>query len=65
LWGYLKNRVYRTKLANLDELQQKIKDEIITIDADMIRQTVAAFHNRIAYCQTAGGENFLFEHLLK
>lgn len=63
LWGYLKDRVYRTKPANLDELQQRIRDEIIAIDADMIRQAVAAFYNRIAYCQTAGGENF--EHLLK
>jgi len=56
LWGYFKNRVYRTKPANLDELQQRIRDEIITIDADMIRQAVAAFYNRIAYCQTAGAK---------
>ena len=53
----------RTKSANLAELQQRIRDEIIAIDADMIRQAVAAFYSRIAYYQTAGGENF--EHLLK
>jgi len=57
LWGYLKNKLYRTKPANLDKLQQRIRNEIIAIDAD-IRQAVAAFYNRIAYCQTAGGENF-------
>jgi len=31
LCGYLKNRVYRTKPANLDEFQQKVRDEIMPL----------------------------------
>ena len=61
--GYLKDKVYQTKPANLAELQQRIRNEITAIDANTIRQVVQAFYNRIAYCQTAGGENF--EHLVK
>ena len=63
LWGYLKDKVYQTKPANLAELQQRIRNEITAIDANTIRQVVQAFYNSIAYCQTAGGENF--EHLVK
>lgn len=63
LWGYLKDRVYQTKPANLEELQQKIRDEIRTIDEDIIRQAVAAFYYRIAHCQAVEGGNF--EHLIK
>lgn len=62
LWGYLKDRVYRTNPENLDELRRRIIQETAVIPRDMIRNAVQSFYNRIGYCQETNGEQF--EHLL-
>jgi len=40
LWGYLKNRVYTTRPRTLDELKQRIQDEIRGIAAEMLQRAM-------------------------
>ena len=60
-WGYLKDRVYKTKPQNLDELRQRIIDESALIPPEMIQNAINAFYHRLAYCQEVNGKQF--EHL--
>ncbi|RYA74177.1 hypothetical protein DD595_24615 [Enterobacter cloacae complex sp. 4DZ3-17B2] len=62
LWGYLKDRVYRTKPVNIEEVKQRIRDEIAAIEPDMIKKVVSTFYNRLGYCQEVHGNHF--EHKL-
>lgn len=62
LWGYLKDRVYRTKPQNIAELQQRIRDEMNSIQPEMIKRATSTFYNRMAYCQEVNGNQF--EHML-
>lgn len=62
LWGYLKDRVYRTKPQNLVDLRQRIIDEIALIPINVLENVTASFYNRLGYCQEVFGQNF--EHLL-
>lgn len=57
-WGYLKDRVFRTKPQNLDELRQRIIDESALIPTEMIQNAINAFYHRLAYCQEVNGEQF-------
>lgn len=63
LLGYLKDRVCKTKPRSIEDLCQRIRDEIALIDPDMIQNAVSDFYNRVGYCQTVNGEHF--EHLIK
>ena len=63
LWGYLKDRVYKTKPQNLDELRQRIIDECTLIPAEHCRNSINSFYHRLGYCQETEGHQF--EHLLK
>lgn len=58
LWGYLKDRVYKTKPQNLADLQQRIIDEIVLIPRLMIENAINAFYHRLAYCQELNGQQF-------
>lgn len=62
LWGYVKERVYKTNLHNLDELRRRIIEEIRSIPREIIRRASESFYNRIGYCQQVNGGQF--EHLL-
>lgn len=63
LWGYLKDRVYKTKPQNLDELRQRIIDECTSIPAEHFGNSINSFYHRLGYCQETEGHQF--EHLLK
>lgn len=58
LWGFLKDRVYRTKPANLDELRQNIIDETGLITPQMLGKVKRSFYERLASCQEVGGHQF-------
>ena len=60
-WGYLKDRVYKTKPRNLVELRERIELESANISPEAIENVVNAFYHRLAYCQEVNGEQF--EHL--
>lgn len=62
LWGYLKDRVFKTKPQNVEEMRQRIQDECDNIPAEYFVNAIESFYNRLGYCQEANGEQF--EHLL-
>uniref|UniRef100_A0A1B6G3J3 Tc1-like transposase DDE domain-containing protein n=1 Tax=Cuerna arida TaxID=1464854 RepID=A0A1B6G3J3_9HEMI len=62
LWGYLKDKVYRTKPQDLAHLRNLIVQEAQDIPRDYLQNTVDGFYNRLGHCQTMGGEHF--EHIL-
>ena len=48
LWGYLKTRVYETKLRTLDELKHAIQTEIELIDKNLLRCVHSNFLERLS-----------------
>ena len=46
-WGYLKEKVFRTKLASLDEHQRKILEDPHQIPAEILGNVLQGFENRI------------------
>jgi len=65
LWGYLKNRVYTTRPRRLDELKQRIQEEIRGIPAEMLQQAMGNLNGRLKKCVRTGGRhqlNVIFTH---
>ena len=46
LWGYLKDRVYKTKPRSLQELRQRIQDEYDNIPAEYLANAIERFYNK-------------------
>jgi len=57
LWGYLKNRVYTTWPRTLNELKQRIQDEICGIPAEMLQQAMGNLNSRLKECIRTGGRH--------
>ena len=58
LWGYLKNRVYTTRPRTVDELKQRIQDEIRGIPAEMLqRRAMGNLNGRLKECIRRGGRH--------
>lgn len=62
LWGYLKDKVYRTEPATLDELKIAIEQEIKKIGPDILKKTISNFETRLRHVIATEGKHF--EHLL-
>ena len=65
LWGYLKNRVYTTQLRTLDELKQRIQDEIHGIPAEMLQQAMGNLNGILKDCIHREGRHLrdvIFRH---
>jgi hypothetical protein len=62
LWGYPKSKVYDTKPENLEDLRQRIVNEVRRITAEIIENVQNEFYYRLGYCQDVQGQHF--EHLL-
>lgn len=62
LWGYLKSKVYVVRPQNLEELKNRISDEMRRITPEVIRNVQEECVHRFAYCQEADG--WQFEHLI-
>jgi hypothetical protein len=58
LWGYLKNRVYTTRLRTMEELKQRIQDEIRGIPAEMLQRAMENL-DRLKDCIRRGGHHLL------
>jgi hypothetical protein len=39
LWGYVKDGVYRTPVADINDLKDRIKAAVATVDVDMLQRT--------------------------
>jgi len=65
LCGYLKNRVYTTRPRTLDELKQRIQDEIRGIPAEMLQRAMGNLNGRLKQCICSGGrhlQDVIFRH---
>ncbi len=57
LWGYLKSKVYTTPLANLDDIETRIRNEmnILRQDRAMVRRAVNSMSARAELCLQRNG----------
>lgn len=62
LWGHLKTKVYTNKPTNVDDLKERIRQEVQNITPEIIGRVQNEFIWRLGYCQTTNGEQF--EHLI-
>ena len=55
LWGYLKEKVFKHRPRNLEELKMHIQEEISAIPPEMCRRAAENFRHRLQMCiDTAG-----------
>jgi len=54
--------VYRVQPNNLEDLCNRILEEVALIDRNMIENAVSNFYERIAHCQIVNG--IQFEHFI-
>lgn len=62
LWGYLKNSIYETSPASIDELKERITAQIAQIDRKMLKRVFVNLVKRIRLCKSVNGGHF--QHLL-
>jgi hypothetical protein len=58
LWGFVKERVFHSRPANIRELKCVVTDVIRSIDVNTLRRVVANFQQRIDKCIVANGGHF-------
>lgn len=59
LWGFLKDKVFRAGFpVNLQEMQNRIVENCMLIDADMLARVRASFGDRILICMQEDGKQF-------
>lgn len=61
LWGHLKSQVYKTRVADLDDLRARIVAECRNITPEMLQHVRNNFEERLYRCMQSNGEHF--EHL--
>jgi hypothetical protein len=57
LWGYLKGRVCTHKRSNLNELKDAIRQEVLTIDQQLLLRVMDDFKRRIKNCIQKDGRH--------
>lgn len=62
LWGYLKDRVFRTKPAHLNEMMDRIVENCLVPDEAMFARVLNLFKTRLFFCMEEEGKQF--EHFL-
>lgn len=62
LWGFLKDRVFRTRPENLDEMCDRIIEFCAVPDDEMFERVRESFEERVFVCMSEAGKHF--EHLL-
>ena len=58
VFPYLKNRIFRTPVANLQALQQRIVDECASITPEMLQNSFDSMKRRVNLCIEQGGGHF-------
>jgi len=58
IWGLLQERVYKTSIKDVDELQRRIAEEWDKLDQRIIDKAVAEWRKRLRACVAAGGGQF-------
>lgn len=62
LWGFLKDKVFRTIPLIIQEMENRILDNCRIPDADMFERVRKSFEARLFLCMHEEGKQF--EHLL-
>ena len=62
LWGFLKERDFRTKPASLDEMMDRITENCLVPDDAMLMRVLKSFKTRMFFCMEEQGRRF--EHFL-
>lgn len=62
LWGYLKDRIFRTVVRNIEELKQRITEEIAKITPQMLHRVFRNLLKRAVVCKNNLGTQF--QHFL-
>jgi len=62
VWSVLQERVYRTKILDVDELKRRINSEWAALSDAVIERAVGEWRQRLRACVRAGGGHF--EHML-
>ena len=57
LWGYLKSRVYAQKPCTLNDLKEAIRQEISSIDCQLLAHVMDNFKKRLENCIQEGGRH--------
>jgi hypothetical protein len=57
LWGYLKSHVYTHKPRTLSDLKEAIREEVATIDREMLERVYADFQQRFENCIQESGHH--------
>lgn len=64
LWGYLKNKVFSGAINNLNELKNRITEEIEAIPEEMLQRVMVNFSQRLQACIAENGghlKDFIFK----
>jgi hypothetical protein len=62
LWGYVKDRVYKTQPTDVADLERRIREACATVTPDMLAAVHSSTEHRAQYC--IGEEGRHFEHIL-
>jgi hypothetical protein len=57
LWGYLKSHVYTHKPRTLSDLKEAIREEVATIDREMLERVYTDFQRRLENCVQESGHH--------
>lgn len=58
LWGYLKDRVYATAPASIEDLKQRISALVQSIGTDILERAIGNFETRLRHLIVTGGAHF-------
>ena len=57
LWGYVKDRVYKTPVNDLEELKEKIRQAVASVTPDMIEATWRELHSGLVFLRGNNGDH--------
>ena len=55
LWGYVKDRVYRTPVSDVETLQSRIIDVLATVNEEMLKNTWREIEYRLDILRATNG----------
>ena len=55
LWGFVKDIVYKTKVRDIDDVEQRISNAMTTIDEAMLQQTWQEIEYRLDVLRATNG----------
>lgn len=57
LWGWVKERVYKTPLRDLVELRERIEEAFVSLAQEMVNRSIDSYARRLQRCLDRGGKS--------